>query len=148
MNETKVTHSIADTVEAYRKQQVEIAEREAIETERARQETMEALTASGLIPLRIEERNLAIFEYEGQEVKLRIFKSGYWQVIRQDICKDCGAELRTYEKAWTAENIGELVVNPSYEYHWCRAKAEQSTSEENLISVLRDALGLNDNGTS
>lgn len=141
--ETKVVHTLFDAVEAYRKQQREIEEENARQTEESRKQILEALADSGLSPLRIEERNLAVFDWCGQEIRLRIFKDRYWQVRREDGCKNCGKAIQSYDRTWTAENIGELVINPMWEYHNCPSNSEESTPEGALISALRDALGLN-----
>lgn len=144
MNEINHVHTLADAVKIYRERQAEITKKNEELDEQSRQKTLKALTDSGLIPLRIEERNLAVLEYEGQEIKFRIFFDNYWQVFRQGTCEKCGKGVRTYSKSWSAENIGELIVEPSWEYHNCPAdESAQSTPEGTLISALRDALGLN-----
>lgn len=141
MENTKAIHTLTDAVEAYREQQKEIKEGNTLYREDCRRDVMKALADSGLVPIRIEENNLAVLDYEGSEIKFRIYNDGdFWQAIRQDVCEKCGAEKQTYSRAWTAEAVGELIVSPTWEYHECKT-GNHSTPEERLISALRDMFG-------
>jgi hypothetical protein len=100
------------------------------------------LEKAGLEPVRIDGRGVAIFNYNGGEVRMSVYREdyNYWSVKRIDACPKCGEDIWTTRVSLSLESIGELLIEPVYETwdHHCKEETPSLTIEERLISVLRE----------
>lgn len=143
--ETKVKRTMQDAVEAYDRKAIKEAEEEEKRIAELEAETIDLLNKAKLDYLRVEEGNVAVFEYDGDIIKIRVWGTEHnMHIQRIGACPKCGQEIVSWTKDWVTNlaDIGELVVNPTWDHHFHYAR-QNETSEQRLISALRDALGLN-----
>lgn len=113
-------YSLSDAEKAYQDQLVEFAYRKQIEDEIFNAEIYKLWAKAGFTPKRMEGRGITVFEHKGNEIKFCCFKSdGYWRIERFEVCKDCGNERYTFDTYISLENIGELLVSPTWKHHDC-----------------------------
>lgn len=138
--ETKVVLTMDDAVKAYKASREEEIREEAEQNARIESETTEKLNKAGLVPARVE-RNVAFFEYKGEEIGFRIFDAyGTHWIQRIGKCSDCGLLIYSQNFGAQLANFGKLLVNPSWEHHFCTGKESAETPAERLIAALHDVL--------